>query len=75
MSPASSQGEFPPVVSSVPAGTPLMGLSYMKNKPDPVALEDWEYPPWLWTLLQPKGGQGASADDDADLYGNIQEYL
>ena len=73
MPPTTSQGNAPPVVSSVPGGTPLMGLSYMKNKPDPVALEDWEYPPWLWTLLQPKGGSGATADADADLYGNIHK--
>ena len=43
----------------------------MKNKPDPIALEDWQYPPWLWTLLQPKSSEGASADEDGDLYGEL----
>ncbi|KAL5001213.1 mitochondrial ribosomal protein L37-domain-containing protein [Aspergillus recurvatus] len=41
--------ERPP--SSCPAGTPLAGLNYFKNKPDVVALEDSEYPEWLWSLL------------------------
>ncbi|KAK2741767.1 hypothetical protein FQN57_005511 [Myotisia sp. PD_48] len=38
-------------VSSVPGGTALRGLNYFKNKVDPIALEDHEYPDWLWTLL------------------------
>ena len=71
MAPASQPGDSPPVVSSVPAGTPLKGLSYMKNKPDPVALEDWQYPPWLWTLLQSKANEGSAADDSGDLYGEL----
>lgn len=37
--------------SSCVAGTPLTGLNYIKGKPDIVALEDHEYPDWLWTLL------------------------
>jgi large subunit ribosomal protein L54 len=37
--------------SSCVAGTPLKGLNYTKGKPDIVALEDHEYPDWLWTLL------------------------
>lgn len=37
--------------SSCPAGTKMNGLSYMKNKPEVFALEDSEYPDWLWTLL------------------------
>ncbi|KAI9719550.1 MAG: hypothetical protein M1828_006179 [Chrysothrix sp. TS-e1954] len=40
------------VVSSVAAGTPLQGLNYFKNREDPVAMEDHEYPDWLWTVLQ-----------------------
>lgn len=35
----------PAVVSSVPAGTPLKGLNYFKNKEDPIALEDHEVCP------------------------------
>ncbi|OWT36652.1 large subunit ribosomal protein L37 [Cryptococcus neoformans] len=40
------------VVSSCPAGTPLANLSVLKDKPDPVALPDDQYPAWLWTLLE-----------------------
>ncbi|RHZ65345.1 mitochondrial 54S ribosomal protein mL54 [Aspergillus thermomutatus] len=37
--------------SIAPAGTKLNGLNYFKNKPDVFALEDSEYPDWLWELL------------------------
>ncbi|OJD29300.1 60s ribosomal protein mitochondrial precursor-like protein [Diplodia corticola] len=55
------------VQSSVPAGTPLRGLNFFKNKTDPVAMEDAEYPPWLWTVL---GDEGASKEetDEGDLF-------
>ncbi|RAL10834.1 mitochondrial 54S ribosomal protein mL54 [Aspergillus homomorphus CBS 101889] len=33
------------------AGTKMNGLNYFKNKPDVVALDDSEYPDWLWGLL------------------------
>jgi large subunit ribosomal protein L54 len=52
------------VKSSVLAGTPLKGLNFEKNKSDPVALADEEYPEWLWTILSrqektaEKGGMG-----------------
>ncbi|KAF2830968.1 hypothetical protein CC86DRAFT_366468 [Ophiobolus disseminans] len=42
----------PLVKSSIAAGTPLKGLNFEKNKSDPVALPDDEYPEWLWTILQ-----------------------
>jgi large subunit ribosomal protein L54 len=32
----------------------MTGLNYIKNKPDIVALEDHEYPEWLWKLLDDK---------------------
>ncbi|KAI9027518.1 mitochondrial ribosomal protein L37-domain-containing protein [Phycomyces nitens] len=38
-------------VSAAPAGTPLKGLNYLKDRQDPIALEDSEYPEWLWNLL------------------------
>jgi large subunit ribosomal protein L54 len=38
--------------SIAPAGTKLNGLNYFKNKPDVFALEDSEYPDWLWGLLE-----------------------
>ena len=40
-------------LSSCPANTLLSGLNYLKGQPPVVALPDEEYPPWLWTLLQP----------------------
>ncbi|OSS49857.1 hypothetical protein B5807_05858 [Epicoccum nigrum] len=55
----------PLVKSSVPAGTPLKGLNFEKNKQDPVAKADDEYPSWLWTILQrqeDKGDVGAVGD-------------
>ena len=50
--------ERPP--SSCPAGTKLNGLNYFKNKPDIVALEDSEYPEWLWSLLDDAKKQSKS---------------
>jgi large subunit ribosomal protein L54 len=32
------------------AGTVMKGLSILKDTPDPIALPDEEYPPWVWTL-------------------------
>ncbi|KAJ2887853.1 39S ribosomal protein L37, mitochondrial, partial [Coemansia asiatica] len=37
--------------SSIAPGTVLKGLNIYKEGKDPVALEDKEYPEWLWTLL------------------------
>jgi hypothetical protein len=53
------------VKSSIAAGTPLKGLNFEKNKTDPVALPDDEYPEWLWTILQrqEKDAEGAGAGD------------
>lgn len=59
------------VKSSVPAGTVLKGLNFHKNKQDPVALEDHEYPPWLWTVLNQRGDAAASGgggDAEGDLF-------
>ncbi|KAE8144474.1 mitochondrial ribosomal protein L37-domain-containing protein [Aspergillus avenaceus] len=50
--------ERPP--SSCAAGTTLNGLNYFKNKPDVVALEDSEYPEWLWSLLDDAKKQSKS---------------
>lgn len=36
--------------SSCPAGT-VLNLKVKKNGDEPVALEDSQYPPWLWTML------------------------
>ncbi|KAI7901547.1 mitochondrial ribosomal protein L37-domain-containing protein [Cokeromyces recurvatus] len=40
--------------SSVPKGTVLKGIQYLKDKPDLMALDDSEYPDWLWDLLDEK---------------------
>jgi large subunit ribosomal protein L54 len=58
------------VQSSVPAGTVLKGLNFYKDKQDPVALADEEYPAWLWRVLDVKGGSdGGVKVDEGDLYG------
>jgi large subunit ribosomal protein L54 len=59
--------DLPTVLSSCPAGTPLKGLNFIKGKTDPVAMEDHEYPEWLWAVLKPKEKDGDEAVD-ADLY-------
>ena len=61
------------VKSSVPAGTPLKGLGFTKGKDPPVALEDHEYPDWLWGLLddgQKVDAKGA-AENEGDAYGQF----
>ena len=56
--------------SSVAAGTVLKGLNFMKNQQDPIAMEDSEYPSWLWQVLNEKGdkeGMGVGGDE-GDLF-------
>ncbi|KAL0474294.1 mitochondrial ribosomal protein L37 domain-containing protein [Neurospora intermedia] len=52
-------------ISSCPAGTKLNGLNYFKNKADPVALPDEEYPEWLWRCLEVQKKTDDAADADA----------
>jgi large subunit ribosomal protein L54 len=44
----------------------LPGLNYLKGQPPVQALPDEEYPPWLWTVLEPKhwpdDGPGGKAE-------------
>ncbi|VDB94802.1 unnamed protein product [Peniophora sp. CBMAI 1063] len=50
------------VIPQVPEGalstcrpnTPLVGVNYLKDQEEVLALPDEEYPPWLWDLLKPK---------------------
>lgn len=57
------------IVSSVPAGTVLRGLNFLKNKQDPIAMEDHEYPAWLWTVLADKSdADGNEASAEGDLF-------
>lgn len=65
----SAQKAAPTVKSSVSAGTPLKGLNFIKGKNDPVALEDSEYPTWLWGILKKKGGE--SAADAGSVEGDL----
>ncbi|KIK56175.1 hypothetical protein GYMLUDRAFT_827251 [Collybiopsis luxurians FD-317 M1] len=44
----------PVITSSCAPDTIMAGLNYLKNQPPVLALPDEEYPPWLWTILQPK---------------------
>lgn len=53
--------------SSCFAGTRLLGLNYMKNKPDVVALEDSDYPHWLWGLLDGSEKQSNSVSGGVDI--------
>ena len=55
--------------SSTLVGTKLDNINYFKNKADPVALEDSEYPAWLWKALDAsKAGSAESAEEVGDLY-------
>jgi large subunit ribosomal protein L54 len=62
---AAKKKVVPLVKSSIAAGTPLKGLNFEKNKTDPVALPDEEYPEWLWTILsrQEKSSDGVGMGD------------
>ncbi|PGH08052.1 hypothetical protein GX51_01493 [Blastomyces parvus] len=65
--PPTPKGNEPPrVVSGTPAGTTLKGLNYLKNKPDVFAMEDHEYPDWLWGLLDEANAK-KTADGKADV--------
>lgn len=52
------------IKSSVAAGTSLKGLNFLKGKDDPVAMEDHEYPDWLWGILRDKKKEEDGIDLD-----------
>ncbi|KLU84151.1 hypothetical protein MAPG_03196 [Magnaporthiopsis poae ATCC 64411] len=52
-------------LSSCPKGTVLTGLNFYKNKTDPVAMADKDYPAWLWTCLEVKQKASGDGDDGA----------
>ena len=52
-------------LSSCPPGTVLNGLNYFKNKQDPVALADNEYPAWLWDCLSVQKNASDEAEAEA----------
>lgn len=52
------------------------GLSILKDKPDPVAKADEEYPSWLWTILDSGSsakGEALSKDEEHVLGKNAKE--
>jgi hypothetical protein len=57
----------------------LKGLNFVKGKNDPVALEDGEYPAWLWGILKKgKGGAEGAADAgsvEGDLFCTLYTLL
>jgi len=69
-----SKTQPPIVMSSVPAGTPLKGLNFIKGKTDPVAMEDSEYPEWLWRILEDKKVEEETGTD-ADIYCKLPKPL
>jgi large subunit ribosomal protein L54 len=56
--PAAADLARPPTTAklqgSLPGGTELRGLNYIKGSPPIMTMEDNEYPDWLWTILTPK---------------------
>lgn len=58
----------------MPAGTVLKGLNFLKNANDPVALDDAEYPDWLWTSLEKVQGDEKEGGKEGDLFCKCREY-
>ena len=56
------------IKSSVPAGTVLKGINFIKGAQDPIALEDDEYPEWLWRALERKRDGDKADEIDGDLF-------
>lgn len=62
------------IMSSCLEGTKMRGLNYLKNRSDPVAGADSEYPQWLWNCLDAKEGKGQSTQGGGsagDEYGTL----
>jgi large subunit ribosomal protein L54 len=55
-------------ISKCKAGTKLKGLNYIKGRDDPVALEDEEYPEWLWHCLDMKTKDSDEEGAVGDLF-------
>ncbi len=47
----------------------------MKNKQDPVAMEDHEYPAWLWDALAENRENSGKDDLEGDLFGTLGQYI
>jgi len=55
-------------ISVAPAGTPLKGLNYLKDRADPIALPEEEYPEWLWRVLDKNTSEGGQIDGAGDEF-------
>ncbi|KAJ5042083.1 mitochondrial 54S ribosomal protein mL54 [Drepanopeziza brunnea f. sp. 'multigermtubi'] len=64
--PAKSKVVIP--ISSCPAGTTLKGLNFIKDRQDPVALPEEDYPEWLWSVLEKRVGEGEGEEGDGDEF-------
>jgi len=54
-----------------PGGSVLRGLGFLKTKPEVHAMEDEQYPDFLWGLLEPgaeKKGKEGGKGGDAGMY-------
>ena len=60
--------------STVPAGTSLKGLGWLKGREAPVARPDAEYPAWLWTLVDDARGGGGGASDENAAGSGLSEF-
>lgn len=60
------EGSAKVVKSSCPAGT-VLNVNVKKSGKDPVALEDNEYPAWLWEVLDPEAQAKKLAQDPLKL--------
>ncbi|KAI9639975.1 hypothetical protein NHQ30_011644 [Ciborinia camelliae] len=54
--------------SSIPAGTILRGLNFLKGRDDPVALKEEEYPEWLWHCLDKKKAVDGAEETGGDEF-------
>ena len=53
----------------------LKGLNFYKDKQDPVAMADEEYPAWLWRVLDKTSADvGGVVVDEGDLYGMFSAF-
>jgi len=46
----------------------LKNINFIKNRSDPIAKEDSEYPEWLWSMLDNNTGAGGDSAAVGDAY-------
>lgn len=60
-----------PQRSNTKAGEVMRGLNYFKDKPNPIAGADDEYPDWLWQIaeeIEAAAGKKSESGTKADMY-------